>query len=137
MDYIVHKIVNYPIDSNCFVIYKKYDFFCIVIDPGSENNEELISFFEKENIYPSYIILTHEHFDHILGANSLKEIYNSKIVCSEICSELISNSKKNLSLFYKNLDYKIKQVDILFRAKKFTKEDSIKSISFKSCCQIN
>lgn len=44
MGLIVNTIKNYPIDSNCFVLYTNYNSDCIVIDPGTESCKELLFF---------------------------------------------------------------------------------------------
>ena len=111
----IQRILNYPIDSNCFVIYDKaVGVDCIVVDPGSEDNSELHSFLESERLPPQYIILTHEHFDHCWGVNALREKYPAvKLVCSAICSEAIQSIKKNYSVFYQQPGFELAPADIL------------------------
>lgn len=99
----VARLLNEPVDSNCFVIYDKtkgHD--CVVVDPGSNNNEQLFAFLEKEQLLPQYIILTHEHFDHCWGVNDLVEKYHIPIICSALCAECIQFEKRNCSVFYDN-----------------------------------
>lgn len=120
MSLICHRIINNPIDSNCFVVYHAGDRSCIIIDPGSENDATLIAFLEKESLIPKYILLTHEHFDHILGVNTLKEKYDPIVVCSESCAKSIKDPKKNLSVFYNQKEYKVNSVDIILHNKNET-----------------
>lgn len=47
-----------------------------------------------------YILLTHEHYDHISGANALRERYKCPVLCSEICGRRIGNSTQNFSRYY-------------------------------------
>lgn len=47
-----------------------------------------------------YILLTHEHYDHISGANALRERYGCPVVCSEACGRRIQNSTHNFSRYY-------------------------------------
>lgn len=99
----VEQIINKPVPSNCFVLYDKaVGNDCIVVDPGSKNDEKLFKFFEVQRIEPKYIILTHEHFDHCWGVNELVEKYAVPIVCSELCADCIKYDKKNCSVFYDN-----------------------------------
>lgn len=107
MDVLIKMIKNHPIDSNCFVIYNDLNSDCIVVDPGTEDCKELISFLHENNLIPQNIVLTHEHFDHIWGVNKLLEIYNCIIVCTEKCLENIINKKKNLSIFYNQIGFEI------------------------------
>ena len=64
---------NQPIDSNCYVIYEEYHKSCIIIDPGTYGSKEVIKFIDSKNLIAEYVILTHEHFDHIWGVNALVE----------------------------------------------------------------
>jgi len=111
----IRRILNYPIDSNCFVIYDKaVGVDCVIVDPGSEDNSELHSFLENERLTPQYIILTHEHFDHCWGVNALRKKFPTvKLVCSVICSEAIQNIKKNYSVFYQQPGFELAPADIL------------------------
>lgn len=47
-----------------------------------------------------YILLTHEHYDHISGTNALRERYGCPVVCSEACGRRIRNSTHNFSRYY-------------------------------------
>lgn len=99
----VQRFVNSPVTSNCYVLYDKEKINdSIIIDPGSNNEDELFDFIEQEVLQPKYIILTHEHFDHCWGVNQLVEKYHIPIVCSELCAEAIQNVKRNCSVFYDN-----------------------------------
>lgn len=109
----VINIKNSPIDSNCFILYDKdHGDKCLIIDPGSQCNNILYRELDKLSLFPEYIILTHEHFDHIWGCNSLVERYKAKIVTSTKCSEAIRDSRKNLSLFYDQKGFSIQHDNI-------------------------
>ena len=69
----IYKIKNSPIISNCYILYS--DSKCIIVDPGSSSNIEILEFLKLNNLSPEYIFLTHEHFDHIWGLNDLKSIF--------------------------------------------------------------
>ena len=100
MQLLIHTIINTPISSNCYVLYNLGGNECIVIDPGSEDNEQLIRFFNEHKLNPRYIILTHEHFDHIWGVSGLKKRYpNVDLICSKLCGELIQDAKKTYLYF--------------------------------------
>ena len=98
---VVKRFINEPVPSNCYVIYNGVkDRSCVVVDPGSRNNTELLSFLENNSLAPQYIVLTHEHFDHIWGVNELVALYGAPIVCSELCSQRIKDSFDNCSAMY-------------------------------------
>lgn len=98
---VVKRIINTPVPSNCFVVYDKSENTnCIIVDPGTKDNEELIAYISEQELSPVYIILTHEHFDHCWGVNSFVKRYDVPILCSERCIECIKYDKKNCSVFY-------------------------------------
>lgn len=97
----VKRITNTPVTSNCFVIFDNTDRSeCIIVDPGTKNNEELLAFISSRGLIPKYIILTHEHFDHCWGVNALVERYHVPILCSALCADAIRDIKRNCSVFY-------------------------------------
>jgi glyoxylase-like metal-dependent hydrolase (beta-lactamase superfamily II) len=96
----VHCLINSPVDSNCFVLEGDIDNRCIVIDPGTEDCRELLTFLDEKQLVVQYIFLTHEHIDHILGCKTLKEHYSeAKIICSDFCAQNLNDTRMNLSRF--------------------------------------
>ncbi len=64
--------------TNCYIVYDKVTKDAVVIDPGDDGNyiaEKVIGL----QLHPHAILLTHGHFDHILGAYELQQIF--KIPC--------------------------------------------------------
>lgn len=97
----VKRFINEPVPSNCYVLYNKVGGEnCIVVDPGSLDNTDLIGFLEDNHLSPDYIILSHEHFDHIWGVNEIVERYKAPVICSELCSQRIKDSFENCSAMY-------------------------------------
>ncbi len=107
MELLIEIIKNKPIDSNCFVLYNNSNSDCIIVDPGTKDCSDLLFFLKKKKLIPEYILLTHEHFDHILGVTTLLELFNCMIVCSEKCLEYIGDKKKNLSVFQDQIGFEI------------------------------
>lgn len=94
----VSRIINHPRTSNCYVIAREKE--CIIIDPGTECPNDLTSFLSKIHVSPSYILLTHEHYDHCWGVNHLLKIFpDIRLVASESCSRNIQDSRMNLSRY--------------------------------------
>lgn len=99
----LHRLIDPITGSNCYVIQQGNS--CLIIDPNSF--ELLESLFQKRNIYPVLVCLTHEHCDHIGGLNGLRQKYDVAVLASRPCSFGIQDSRKNMSrrmealLYYK------------------------------------
>lgn len=69
---------------------------CYIIDASSE-----LSGFKKiikdENLDLKAILLTHAHFDHIMGLDNLKEYFKVDIVCHVKEKNVLNNQNINLS----------------------------------------
>lgn len=111
----VKRIINNPIDSNSYIIYSDNSNKCIIVDPGTKDSESLILFLNTFKLEPEYIFLTHYHFDHVWGASNLVSIFNSKIICSKECYDIINIPDVTVDLFYNNSNdtFEINKVDIL------------------------
>ena len=113
----VMTIKNHPIDSNCYLIYEEDYNSCIVIDPGTNGSKDVIELIHSKNLILDFIILTHEHFDHIWGVNALVEFADPIIIASEYCANAVTDAKKNLSLYYDQVGFviskKIKSIESL------------------------
>lgn len=114
------RIENQPVNSNCYILFdKEINGYCLIVDPGSENSSLLNVYLNELNLIPEYILLTHEHFDHIWGCNFLIEKYNAKIICSSECSLAINDSKKNCSLYYDQVGFIVPPADICIEKNTF------------------
>jgi len=102
MDFLINvqRIVNLPITSNCFVITSEDSFSCIVVDPGSLENQSLINYLDANNLSVSKVILTHEHFDHIGGVINLYSKFEFQLLCSLKTAVGIADNRINLSYYH-------------------------------------
>ena len=109
---LVDKFENKEFKSNTYIISVAGNSEVIIIDPAGDV-EGIFSFLEAKGYMPQYIILTHEHFDHITGTNSFKNKYpNCDIICTRACAERIMDVKLNFS-HYRNQPYISVPADIL------------------------
>jgi glyoxylase-like metal-dependent hydrolase (beta-lactamase superfamily II) len=97
--------MNSPVNSNCYILHSNSSNDALLIDPGSADVSAILEYLETNKLNAVYIFLTHEHFDHIWGADQIRQLFGSKIIATEICSEAITNPKKNLSLFYDQVGF--------------------------------
>ena len=95
---VIKRIINKQFNTNTYLIKTdENSSSVIVIDPGENCVETIIAIAGKdaENVF---ILLSHEHFDHITGVNAIREKFsNCILVASEKCGERITDPKKNFS----------------------------------------
>lgn len=70
------RLVVGPLKTNCYILYE--DGKCLIIDPGDEENN-IIKQIDKLGVKPVGILLTHNHFDHTMCAESLSSFYRVPI----------------------------------------------------------
>jgi glyoxylase-like metal-dependent hydrolase (beta-lactamase superfamily II) len=69
MSTAVKKFVFGPFMENTYVLHDETK-ECVIVDPGCfdrNENEELKSFIEENDLRPVRMLLTHSHLDHIMG----------------------------------------------------------------------
>lgn len=91
-----------PVFSACtYVVHCPSTGEALVVDPGNPEIALLVETLELHGVkHVPYILLTHEHFDHIGGVNGLRRQYRSTVVCSELCNRAITDPKKNMSEYF-------------------------------------
>lgn len=88
----IDRIVSNLMLSNMYVLSENQHM--ILIDPCEYS-------FDISGYQVDYILLTHEHYDHISGVNYWKKKTGAKVTCNSSCATNIKDSKKNLSCFFK------------------------------------
>ncbi len=94
----VGRIVMGVCQTNCYFLYREGQQEVIVVDvpdKGRYLNETL----EKNGFRVAGIFLTHGHFDHIWGAEELKEAADSQVLihAHEVEKEILTDAHKNVS----------------------------------------
>lgn len=110
----IKQFVNSPVPSNTYLISIENTSSCIVIDPGSKEEADLLSYIREKGLTVEYIILTHEHFDHCWGVNELIEKTGAKVVCSHNCADKVKQPSNYFNKFYFNSEeeYCVNRVDL-------------------------
>lgn len=111
----VLRFVNSPVPSNAYLLIDGTGTNCIVIDPGSKEQNDIHDYIITHSLHLDYIILTHEHFDHCWGVNFLKEAFNTKVIATRLCAEWVSTPMNYFNKLYFNSDemYSIRKVDVI------------------------
>lgn len=58
--------------TNCYIIADEATKLAVVVDPGGDV-VEILDYLEESNLDCRAILLTHGHFDHVLGVDTLRE----------------------------------------------------------------
>ena len=91
--------------TNCYFVYdddnadengKKH---VIVFDPA-DAGERIYNELSKNNFVVDLILLTHGHFDHIMGIPKLKELTGAKVGCYEKEEAICNDPHLNLSISF-------------------------------------
>lgn len=111
----VLRFINDPVPSNAYLILDGMGSHCIAIDPGTKYQKNLIDYIKDHHLNLDYILLTHEHFDHCWGVNSLLNEFSSKVVATRLCAEWVCTPMNYFNKLYYDSDemYSINHIDVL------------------------
>ena len=93
---MLEKFYVSMMNTNCYLYYDEDSKEAMVIDIG-DTSEQLLEFIKENELKVKYIYLTHCHFDHISGAEWLKENVGGEIVILEAEKENLKDINVNLS----------------------------------------
>jgi hydroxyacylglutathione hydrolase len=108
-------LLNHPVDSNCYIIKKQDRDNCLIVDPARGEGVSLYRYLSQKALKPDYIILTHEHFDHISSVEYLRTAFACKVIASVVCSVNIGQPKKNLSVFHDQVGFSCGPADVIIQ----------------------
>ncbi|MEG0546304.1 MAG: MBL fold metallo-hydrolase [Oscillospiraceae bacterium] len=114
MSISVKTLVLGPLSANSYLITDSQSGISAVIDPG-EYNDAMKNEIKGKTI--EYILLTHGHFDHLLGAADLKEATGAKIAIHEDDEIGLKSEKASLALWEYPDTQKFVSADILLKDK--------------------
>ncbi len=77
--------------SNMYVI--RDNGHAVVIDPCSDTEP-------GRNVTVDWILLTHEHYDHISGVNAWKTGTGARVLCSKSCADRLGDPNKTLTRLF-------------------------------------
>ncbi|MBP5289698.1 MAG: MBL fold metallo-hydrolase [Clostridia bacterium] len=90
----------------CFGDYQTNTYFCFdesgacaVIDPGMDG-EAVVNKLRERGLTPSHILLTHGHFDHILGVKAVQSATGAKVCIHTADAPLLSDPGRNAAVYF-------------------------------------
>lgn len=111
------KIVNVPYQTNCYLVYNEESKQGFVVD--CIYAPFMLKEAEKLGVKINALLITHAHYDHIMGAADLKEATGAKIYMHKSDIEKIDDGFKNFSMRKDNpvkhfdVDVYVKEGDVL------------------------
>lgn len=95
----VKKFVTGIISTNCYLAINEDTKCAVIIDPAA-CPPGLLNYINEEGIKPEAILLTHAHFDHIMGIDGLRKAYQLPVYVQEDDLEMLEDPQWNQSSVY-------------------------------------
>ena len=88
--------------QNVYLYFDETNGEGVLIDAGCSDADAkaLASFIEENNIAVKAILLTHGHYDHIIGAFKAKHLTDADIYCHEAEKDALENAETNRSAIH-------------------------------------
>lgn len=88
-----------PLSVNTYIVWKNPEegriADCVVVDPA--NSHKVMTFLNQKGLNCTHILITHGHFDHIMGVAKLKEDTDAKVYIHELDAPALGDNSINLS----------------------------------------
>ena len=107
----IKKFIIGMVSTNCYVVHNEVTKECFVVDPAAES-EELIHYIKKEGLQVKAVLLTHGHFDHIMGIDALLREFAVPVYAGEAEAGVLADAGSNLSLAY-GMEYTFSDAEYL------------------------
>ncbi|MBQ2890400.1 MAG: MBL fold metallo-hydrolase [Clostridia bacterium] len=114
----LEKFVTGKLFTNCYVLGDTDSKEAYVFDAPA-HGDKIYDFVTNLGFKIKAVILTHGHFDHLLGLAKLIELSEAPVYMSEDEAELVNNKEFNLTAFFRAdipqivIDKKLKDGDVL------------------------
>lgn len=95
----VEKFVTGIISTNCYLAIHEESKRAVIIDPAA-CPPGLLRYMKDERIEPEAILLTHAHFDHIMGIDGILDKYRVPVYVHEKDLKMLEDPQWNQSSVY-------------------------------------
>ncbi len=95
---IIKTYIAGPFDANNYLVIDRDSREAVLID-CSDFKQEIIDEIRNNNINLKYILITHGHFDHVLGINRMKKELNAEVIAPAEDLILIENINDHARFF--------------------------------------
>lgn len=94
MNLEMQSMVLGMVGTNCYILMNKDTNKAVIFDPG-DDGERVARYLDREGMTPEAILLTHGHFDHIMGVPALVEHYHIPVYAHEQEHEILKSEALN------------------------------------------
>lgn len=95
----VEKFVTGIISTNCYLVINEETKQTVIIDPAA-CPKKILGFIDEEGLKIEAILLTHGHFDHIMGIDGFLEHFKVPVYVHEEDERVINDPVLNQSSIY-------------------------------------
>lgn len=106
---ILKQFVLGNLENNNYLLIDSDSKEAVLIDCTQEN-EEIKNVLKENNATLKYILLTHGHFDHVLGVNAFKKKYNCQVLIHQD-DKIILDSMKDFTRNFGLNEVEIQKID--------------------------
>ena len=107
---IIQKFTKGPVGNNNYVVMDENSGEAAIID-CTQNPQDMMDFIQQKGGHLKYVLLTHGHFDHVMGLNKTADLEN--VYLSKDDKELLENINDFMDLL--NLPHtSVPKVDVFF-----------------------
>ena len=92
----VKQFLAGPIGTNCYLLINEKTKEAVIVDPAS-CPDYMMNYIKTEEIKLKAVLLTHAHFDHIMGLDGLLREYDIPVYAFESEKEVLNSARLNLS----------------------------------------
>lgn len=124
---IIKKFVEGPIEDNNYLIYNEKSKNAILID-CTNPSLDIDNFLIDNNLNLKYILLTHAHFDHVLGVNYYRKKFNAKAFIHKNDENMLKNINDYMKALGRYANYEVPITDGFLQDNLFLDDIEIKII---------
>lgn len=93
----IDRFVIGPVGTNCYIVRNEDTDECFVTDPAA-CPPELVGHIRKEGLNVKAVLLTHGHFDHIMGLDDFLKVFPVPVYAFSEEKPLLESAELNSSL---------------------------------------